>query len=146
MRGQATSRPDFKGVIFDGHEIRRSPSARQVGDDQKGQPVKLGRKDVLNHLKGLYPGKDAQDILYSPVCVREMLHALELCGVLSVDGEAETEKKHDMKTILAGLKVIRKVLDYATESSTTRYKIMCWVQNSVMQLLEGKSVEEPPRR
>jgi len=43
------------------------------------------------------------------------------------------------------LKVIQKVLDYATDSEEARHNIMLWVRNAVDDILEGREVKEPPR-
>jgi len=44
-----------------------------------------------------------------------------------------------------GLKKIQEVLNYATDSTQARYNVMVWVKDSVDALLQGKTIEIPPR-
>lgn len=53
-----------------------------------------------------------------------------------------TEKASNMEN---GLKVIQEVLNYASDSHQTRYKMMVWVKDSVDALLRGEEISHPPR-
>ncbi len=53
--------------------------------------------------------------------------------------------EHSKKVLGDGLEVIKKVLDYATDSSLARENRMVWLVNTVEDLLAGKSIKEPSR-
>lgn len=45
-----------------------------------------------------------------------------------------------------GLKKMKQVLDYATDSDEMRYNILVWTKDAVDALLRGEEVKLPPRK
>jgi len=66
-----------------------------------------------------------------------------------IEGTTMVDKNpmdYAMTDMLQGLKVIREVLNWASDSSQERENRMVWLKNSIDGLLRGEKIKLPERR